>query len=128
MEYLFIYLLQIADSLFGLQCFIYILLGISIFVWIFYYMMLDTISYYDSEKTIRKKRLLRSIKKFYITCISILIIVNFIPTKQTLLLVGGTYLGKKAINTVITDKKIEKVNTIIELELDKRIKELKGGN
>ena len=91
-------------------------------------MMLDTISYYDSEKTIRRKRFIRSIKKFYITCISILIIVSFIPTKQTLLLVGGTYLGKKAINTVITDKKIEKVNTIIELELDKRIKELKGGN
>lgn len=128
MEYLFIYLLQIADSLNALQDFIYVLLGISIFAWIFYYMMLDTISYYDSEKTIRKKRLLRSIKKFYITCISILIIVSFIPTKQTLLLVGGTYLGKKAINTVITDKKIEKVNTIIELELDKRIKELKGGN
>ena len=128
MEYLFIYLLQIADSLFYLQLFIYILLGISIFAWVFYYMIIDTISYYNSEKTTRKKRLIRSIKKFYITCISILIIVSFIPTKQTLLLVGGTYLGKKAVNTIITDKKIEKVNTIIELELDKRIKELKGGN
>lgn len=128
MEYLFIYLLQIADSLFNLQFFIYTLLGITIFAWILSYMMLDTSSYYDSEKSTRKKRLVRSIKKFYITCISILIIVSFIPTKQTLLLVGGTYLGKKAINTVITDKKIEKVNTIIELELDKRIKELKGGN
>lgn len=127
MEYLFIYLLQMADSLFNLQFFIYALLGISIFAWVFCYMILDTMSYYDKEKSTRGKRLVRSIKKFYITCISILIIVSFIPTKQTLLLVGGTYLGKKALNTVITDKKIEKVNTIIELELDKRIKELKAG-
>lgn len=47
-----------------------------------------------------------------------------LPTKQTLLLVGGTYLGKKAINTVITDEKIKKVDTIINLQLDKYIKEL----
>ena len=126
MEYLFIYLLQMADSLFDLQCFIYILLGISIFAWVFCYMMLDTISYYNDEKSTRKKRLVRSIKKFYITCISILIIVSFIPTKQTLLLAGGTYMGKKAINTVVTSEKLKKVDTIINLELDKRIKELKG--
>ena len=126
MEYLFIYLLQIADSLNALQDFIYILLGISIFAWIVCYVMLESESYYDSEKKIREKRFIRSIKKFYITCISILIIASLIPTKQTLLLVGGTYMGKKAINTVVTSEKLKKVDTIINLELDKRIKELKG--
>lgn len=126
MEYLFIYLLQMADSLNDLQCFIYILLAISIFAWIFAYMILDTESYYDKEKSTKTKRLIRSIKKFYITCISILIITSLIPTKQTLLLVGGTYMGKKAINTVVTSEKLKKVDTIINLELDKRIKELKG--
>ena len=126
MEYLFIYLLQMADNLSNLQDFIYVLLGISIFAYICIYIMIVSDSYY--EEKLRQKRLVRSIKKFYITCIIILITVSLIPTKQTLLLVGGTYLGKKAINTVITDKKIEKVNTIIELELDKRIKELRGGN
>lgn len=126
MEYLFIYLLQMAESLNGLQHFIYILLGFSIFAWFFAYMMLDTVSYYNSEKSTRTKRLLRFIKKFYITCISILIIASLIPTKQTLLLVGGTYMGKKAINTVVTSEKLKKVDTIINLELDKRIKELKG--
>ena len=126
MEYLFIYLLQMADNLFVLQGFIYILLFISIFAWIFAYMMLDTVSYYNREKSTRTKRLLRYIKKFYITCISILIIASLIPTKQTLLLVGSTYMGKKAINTVITSEKLKKVDTIINLELDKRIKELKG--
>ena len=126
MEYLFIYLLQMADNLFVLQGFIYILLFISIFAWIFAYMTLDTVSYYNREKSTRTKRLLRYIKKFYITCISILIIASLIPTKQTLLLVSGTYMGKKAINTVITSEKLKKVDTIINLELDKRIKELKG--
>ena len=126
MEYLFIYLLQMADNLFVLQGFIYILLFISIFVWIFAYMTLDTVSYYNREKSTRTKRLLRYIKNFYITCISILIIASLIPTKHTLLLVGGTYMGKKAINTVITSEKLKKVDTIINLELDKRIKELKG--
>lgn len=126
MEYLFIYLLQMADNLFVLQGFIYILLFISIFAWIFAYITLDTVSYYNREKSTRTKRLLRYIKKFYITCISILIIASLIPTKQTLLLVSGTYMGKKAINTVITSEKLKKVDTIINLELDKRIKELKG--
>ena len=126
MEYLFIYLLQMADNLFVLQGFIYILLFISIFAWIFAYMTLDTVSFYNREKSTRTKRLLRYIKKFYITCISILIIASLIPTKQTLLLVSGTYMGKKAINTVITSEKLKKVDTIINLELDKRIKELKG--
>lgn len=37
---------------------------------------------------------------------------------------GGLFLGKKAVNTVITDEKIKKIDTIINLELNKRIKEL----
>ena len=62
-----------------------------------------------------------------ILCILLIIflLIVFIPTKNTLLLMGGMYLGKKAINTVITDEKVKKIDTIINLELDKRIKELK---
>ena len=124
MEYLFIYLLQMAESLKNLQEFIYMLLAISIFAYIVIYIMIISDSYYDEK--LRQKRLVRSAKKFYINCIIILIIASFIPTKQTLLLVGGTYMGKKAINTVVTSEKLKKVDTIINLELDKRIKELKG--
>ena len=113
-----------ADNLSNLQGFIYVLLGISIFAYICIYIMIVSDSYY--EEKLRQKRLVRSIKKFYITCIIILITVSLIPTKQTLLLVGGTYMGKKAINTVVTSEKLKKVDTIINLELDKRIKELKG--
>lgn len=58
--------------------------------------------------------------------LSIGLILQIIPTKQTLLLMGGTYLGKKAVNAVITDEKIKKVDTIINLQLDKYIKELQA--
>ena len=125
MEYLFIYLLQMTDSLHNLKCLIYVLLTISIFAWIYGYTVLDT-EMVTSKKLTERKRLIRSIKNFYITCISILIIISLIPTKQTLLLIGGTYMGKKAINTVVTSEKLKKVDAIINLELDKRIKELKG--
>ena len=54
------------------------------------------------------------------------LILAVIPTKQTLLLMGGTYLGKKAVNAVITDEKIKKIDTIINLQLDKYIEELQG--
>ena len=126
MEYLFIYLLQMTDSLHNLKCLIYALLTISIFAWIYSYMVFDTTSDYNGKKLVENKGFVRSIKKFYITCISILVIISLIPTKQTLLLIGGTYMGKKAINTVVTSEKLKKVDTIINLELDKRIKELKG--
>ena len=126
MEYLFIYLLQMAESLKNLQEFIYMLLAISIFAYIAIYIMIISDSYYDEK--LRQKRLVKSAKNFYINCIIVLIIASFIPTKQTLLLVGGTYMGKKAINTVVTSEKLKKVDTIINLELDKRIKELKGSN
>ena len=41
---------------------------------------------------------------------------------------GGTYLGKRAVNAVITDEKIKKVDEIINLQLDKYLKELKEQN
>ena len=126
MEYLFIYLLQMTESLHNLKCFIYAFLVVSISAWIFSYMVSDTTSDYNGKKLFENKEFVRSIKKFYIACISILIIISLIPTKQTLLLIGGTYMGKKAINTVATSEKLKKVDTIINLELDKRIKELKG--
>ena len=114
MEYLFIYLLQLSDTI--------IFLGALSFCLIFFVGFITLIKDdFDDFLQLFKKRQI-------IIMICLMFISMIFPTKQTLLLVGGTYLGKKAINTVITDKKIEKVNTIIELELDKRIKELKGGN
>lgn len=38
----------------------------------------------------------------------------FIPEKETLLLMSGTYYGKKAVNAVVTSEKLQKVKGILE--------------
>lgn len=116
MEYLFIYLLQAADSIHNASD------GIVIFA--FFALIIS--GFLICEKVVKKQGI-KLIKIFSILFLSGLFL-NFIPTKQTLLLMGGTYLGKKAVNAVITDEKIKKVDTIINLQLDKRIKELQANN
>ena len=131
MEYLFIYLLQITDSinsLLEILGIVAILSLISLIV-IFYIREAIYASNYTDEK---EKQCIDNIKeitkKICIFAVTIFLILCIIPTKQTLLLMGGTYLGKKAVNAVITDEKIKKVDEIINLQLDKYLKELKGEN
>ena len=131
MEYLFIYLLQITDSISGLLVilgFVAILSLISLIV-IFYIREAIYASNYTDEKGKQCIDDIKEItKKICIFAVTIFLILCIIPTKQTLLLMGGTYLGKKAVNAVITDEKIKKVDEIINLQLDKYLKELKGEN
>lgn len=128
MEYLFIYLLEFCDVL-GLIGTVTLVLSIVLMIAMTIYgienikLFDKTNDYYEEER-----RTFDFLKKILSKLVIVTLLICCIPSKQTLLLMGGVYLGKKAVNTVITDKKIEKVNTIIELELDKRIKELKGGN
>lgn len=134
MEYLFIYGLQFMSiiegvlviSIMGFICFTvaYIIMG---FMTQFQYEEYDGGSYYDISETSGKMGSKIFKKGLIITGVMSLILA-FIPTKQTMLLIGGTYLGKKAVNKVATSDKIEKINTIIDLQLDKYIKELKGND
>lgn len=125
MEYLFIYLLQVAEiipkiieptalvcGLLCIACF-----GISSFV-------LDRDFPKERLQIISLKKLMKILIYLLILCV----FFCFFPTKQTLLLMGGTYLSKKAVNAVVTDEKIKKVDTIINLQLDKYIKELQKQN
>jgi hypothetical protein len=66
-------------------------------------------------------------KKIAAACLVSSLFLFLIPTKQTLLLMTGTYLGKRAVSAVATSDKLEKINTIIDLQLDKYIKELQRG-
>lgn len=127
MEYLFIYLLQLADAItaiLGVTTVLTIMSGVGSLISYF------AISADHGDNKDDKERELSKIfipfKKIFIVSTIIMVLVGLIPTKNTLLLMGGTYLGKKAINAVVTDSKIQKVNTIIELELDRRIKELQN--
>lgn len=114
MEYLFIYFLQMAEYLHKVGGGLIVIAPI---VWFMHCLKAG-----KRDTGLEKKYL-----KIPLIMVFIGMFLHFIPTKQTLLLMGGTYLGKKAVNTVVTDEKIKKIDTIINLQLDKYIKELQKG-
>lgn len=116
MEYLFIYLLQFADIIRGLAK---LSMGLSILL----FFVMTSFLFVEAEKD---NNFVGTYFKIIISSIVLTCFLFLFPTKQTLLLIGGTYLGKKAVNAVITDEKIKKVDTIINLQLDKYIKELQA--
>ena len=126
MEYLFIYGLQMADGLktmLELTIFVSaVLIAASI---IFYYTNYDEITADNWGEAY--KNTFKALKNTTIVFVIVSIFMGLLPTKQTLLLMGGTYLGKKAAKEIVTSQKLEKVNTIIDLQLDRYIKELKTG-
>lgn len=125
MEYLFIYLLQLTDLIDFLlisSVILIILLIIALIIGSFIHFSEPYV--FDKDREYGEKILLE-IKKYTIIFFAAFMVLALIPRQKTLLLFGGTYLGKKAINKVVTNEKLQKIDTIINLELDKRIKELK---
>ena len=120
MEYLFIYGLQMANyiTILAVSLLIITPLVIGFVATIFL-----SYSYEDLQNHWNKW-----MKKTLVTYLVTSLVLLALPTKQTLLLMGGTYLGKQAVNEVVNSDKLEKINTIIDLQLDKYIKELKGNN
>ena len=53
------------------------------------------------------------------------LLVVFFPSERTLIMSGGVFLGKTVYSKVTTSEKMQKVNTLIDLQLDKLIKEYK---
>ena len=110
-EYLFIYLLQLMDILCVLTVFA-LLIGIIGSI-VSSVILSDRFS---DDEAINNARLTFKIS------ISLLIaglLMLFIPTKETLLLMTGTYVTKKTI----TNERVEKINKIIDLKLDELVKE-----
>ena len=126
MEYLFIYLLQLADAITAILATSFVITIVSGVATVVTYFAISTDRPRIEDREEELDMIFNPIKKIFITSTIIMVLFGLIPTKNTLLLMGGTYLGKKAINAVVTDEKIKKVNTIIELELDRRIKELQN--
>ena len=121
MEYLFLYLLQLSHAINGLGFICLILGAIYACAWVVY--VLPT-KFCDEEtdkiKPLIKKYIAKPMKSFLITGFILL----FIPSQQTLVLMGATYYGKKAVTAMSDSKKLEKINTIIDLKLDSYIKNL----
>lgn len=134
MEYLFIFLLQFLDSIKVIAtlvfCFTFIMLIFYVLLGCltkFQYTKYDGGNYMDiSEETgvNASKFLQKWLPKFLVLCF----IFILVPSKQTLLLFGGVYYGKKTYQQITTNKRLEKVKTIIDLELDKMIKDLSNDN
>lgn len=112
MAYLFIYLIQLSTimaALIGLCSMGSVLAGVI-------YVMSRVEKLYTVEPIA---------KNAFIVFTALLIISVLFPSKQTLLLSGATYYGTKVYKNIVTDEKVSKVNTIINLELDKQIKNLR---
>lgn len=117
MEYLFIYSLHLANLI---SCITVLSFILSLITGLFY--AIFKFDAYDATDG----KIAANIKPYLITFTITAILFSLFPTKDILLLMGGTYLGKKAVNQVITSQKLKKVNTIIDLQLDKYIKELQA--
>lgn len=116
MEYLFIYSLQMADILATVSGVCGFILTATIIA------LIPTFIYKEEDKLAKDS--FNILCRVNIALLVIIILSVLAPTKQTLLLMGGTYYGKKAVNAVVTSDKLQKVNTIIDLQLDKYIKDL----
>ena len=126
MEYFLIYLLQFDELRFLALLVLLFLCAISTAAVTM--CVIDNPDILDKalESLESERRLYELLKKCTCGLLVALILVALIPSRETLLYIGGLYLGKKAYKQVVTDEKIQKVDTIISLELDKRIKELKN--
>ena len=114
MEYLFIYLLQVAHMREG---FLFILTTIAL-ISTFVTLATMTFGTDKGEEAIHKL-----CKKTLITSIILWLLVAFFPSERTLIMSGGVFLGKTVYSKVTTSDKIQKVSTLIDLQLDKLIKE-----
>ena len=132
MEYLFIFLLQLLDGLESIAALVFVFTIIMLVFYVslgcltkFQYTKYDGGDYTDisQETGINASKFLQ---KWLPKCIVLCFIFILIPSKQTLLLFGGVYYGKKAYQQITTNKRLEKVKTVIDLELDKMIKDLKS--
>ena len=131
MDYLFLYLLQVVDVIEGIQ----IALGFFVALIVILYVVMGFITRFEFGSYEGPDTYGDLNKDFGVNCSNwckkcltifgtIFLITFFIPTKTTTLMLGGLFLGKKVVNQMSTDDKIKKIDTIISLELDKRIKEL----
>ena len=118
MEYLFIYLLQLVEVL---QNVTRVTNGLAIICTVAF-AVIWVVNIVDGEEC--TKQVCKSLKPVIIITVTLSLLLMLVPTKQTLVLIGGLYLGKQTVKKIELDSKIDKINTIITLELDKRIKEL----
>lgn len=123
MEYLWIYLFQLVQFFDTIRPILCILTTTFILSYVFLSIQNKVVNC-DDKDTQDLINFLRISKPLLIICIFLSLVCIFIPTKETMLLFGGTYLSKYVIKSTIIDDKIKKIDQVIDLQLDSYIKEL----
>ena len=121
MLYLFIYLADIVEALRNTLIAAPIVLALVGAMCLCGFMS-TTVGDKDEEEAIKK--VFKFFKKFYITLIIMLFVGLLVPSKSALYQIAGVYCGKQINQQIHIDKKLQKVSEIIDLQLDKNIKEL----
>lgn len=122
MEYLFIYLLYFVEIIKEVG----FIVGASFFLFLVFLVFFSFGKLLNNEKDEVLDKIIKYLKKIVVITGILTILFGMIPDKKTILMLGGTYYGKKVYKNVMTDKKIQKINKIIELQLDKYIKQLES--
>lgn len=115
MEYLFIYLLQVIETLNIISLIFTILFGFG-----FIFLLIGSIRAYIDDAYADEMKKLTNLLKYVGIGLILSIPLLFAPTKQTVTLMGGVYMGKQVIESEIAQKSYK----VIELQLDKILKEL----
>ena len=124
MEMLFLYLVDLLDNLSCLVIFFMIAL-VTFFVIMVVHGIDNSEMFADKKSYEEAYKIHKFLRKVNVILIVIIFFFCLVPSKQTLLIIGGTHLAKK---TVITNERLQKVNKIIDLELNKRLNELEKGD
>ncbi|HDZ4931879.1 TPA: hypothetical protein RTF98_001293 [Campylobacter jejuni] len=118
-----IYITSILDDISGL------FINIAVITLIASIFLLVLFFYFEIEED---KEIVKGIKtgmKIFIpVCVVVVFIAALMPSKQTAYLMAGAYIGELVIKSEFTNKRLEKVIEIIDLNLDKQIKELQKVN
>lgn len=131
MEYLFIYLMQLAGAVeeFRTLCIILAVVSLVFLAVVTCITMAEGYGWSEEEcagisgevNFLIVRRLLTKTMCVFAIISALLLIV---PTERTLAMIGGLYIGKRIVTSQGINTKLDKVSKIIDIQLDKYMEEL----
>lgn len=116
MLYFIIYMIQILPTFGDMAC------GLSMFS--FACTLILSLGYLANCDEPYAPKIMKFVKILSITCCVSTLLALLIPNKTTLYQMSAVYFGKQINKSVQVDAKIQKISTIMDLQLDKTMKEL----
>lgn len=116
MLYLIIYMMQVIPAIREIT---HLLVGLS-----FFGTFILSFCYFMDINEPYAPKIMKYTKILSITCCVLSLLTLLIPNKTTLYQMSAIYLGKQINRSIRVDDKIQKISTIIDLNLDNTIKDL----